>query len=70
MKCEEEDEEQDEEDEEMYDELDEYFQRVLLVRNLCKWKSESESDFLFICKVTTGKMGNDFSDESMRLFIG
>ena len=41
MKCEEEDEEdeeQDEEDEEMYDELDEYFKRVLLVRNLCKWK--------------------------------
>ena len=33
-------------------------------------KSESESDFLFICKVTEGKMGNDSSDESMRLFIG
>ena len=31
---------------------------------------KSESDFLFICKVTEGKIGNDSSDESMRSYIG
>ena len=29
----------------------------LLVRKFVQVKSESESDFLFICKVTEGKMG-------------
>ena len=44
----------------------------LLVRKFVQVKSESESEsgFLFICKVTEGKMGNDSSDENMRLFIG
>ena len=66
MKCEEEDEEHDEEDEENMMNVC----REFVGENLSKWKSESESDFLFICKVTKGKMGNDYSDESMRLFIG
>ena len=42
----------------------------LLVRKFVQVKSESESGFLFICKVTEGKMGNDSSDENMHLFIG
>ena len=69
MKCEEEDEEQDVEDEEMYDERMNTF-REFVGKKFVQVKSESESDFLFICKVTEGKMGNDSSDESMRLFIG
>ena len=65
MKCEEEDEEQDVEDEEMYE----------CMQRICEWKfvqvkGKSESDCLFICKVTEGKMGSDSSDENISLHIG
>ena len=46
------------------------FAESLLVRKFVQVKSESESDFLFICKVTEGKMGSDSSDESIRMYIG
>ena len=55
--------EEDEENEEQCDELDKDAMNEF--REFCKKfvqvKSESESDFLFIYKVTEGKMGNDSS---------
>ena len=61
MKCEEED----EEDEESMNVC-----REFVGKKFVQVKSESESDFLFICKVTEGKMGSDSSDESIRMYIG
>ena len=61
MKCEEED----EEDEESMNVC-----REFVGKKFVQVKSESANDFLFICKVTEGKMGSDSSDESIRMYIG
>ena len=44
--------------------------REFVGKKFVQVKSESANDFLFICKVTEGKMGSDSSDESIRMYNG